>query len=195
MKTICRLFALFITVACAGCAPEFGLELQVPALPEADKVAPGGADEASLRVKVGSFEDARAESTLVVVDGRDVRSVGAVGLPVKEAFERDFRGAGVRVVMRDAPVLEGEVVEWKARVLPGFPSSDAVANAKIKLVLKDSQYHVLYKGTFTGEATVTHPLLDESHVQDILGQAMGGAVEAAVNDDVLRSQLSRGRIE
>jgi hypothetical protein len=114
---------------------------------------------------------------------------------VQEGFERYFKDVGVRIVRRDAPILEGEISEWSSKVLPGFPSSDAEAKAKIRVTVKDSEYHVLYRGVFSGEATVSHPLLDEEHVRELLGQAMAAAIEAAVTDEMLRSQLSRGRIE
>ncbi len=188
-------FALLVVFSASACAPEFGLEMQAPPVSAVQKVEPGGAEAAALRVKVGSFEDARSALTIVTVDDREIPTVGSVGGPVQEAFDRAFRDAGVRVVRRDAPLLQGEVVEWKANILPGFPSSEAVATAKVRVSLKDSESHVIYRGVFNGEATVSHPLLDEDHVQELLGQAMGGAVEAAVNDEVLRAQLSRGRIE
>lgn len=195
MKNLGSTLASLLTVLSIGCAPHFGVDMKVPPVPEAQHVEVGTADAAALRVKVGSFEDLRISSTIAVVDGREIPSVGSAGAVAQEAFERYYRGVGVRVTRRDAPILEGQVTEWRAKVLPDFPTSEASANAKIRLVLKDSEYHVLYRGVFSGEATVSHPLLDEDHVRELLGQAMAAAIEAAVTDEVLRSQLAVGRIE
>lgn len=195
MKTLDASLALLLAALCAGCAPHFGLTMKVPPIPQAEHVESGGADAAALQVKVGTFEDARASQTIAEVDNREIPSSGSAGAEVQEGFERYFKDVGVRLVRRDAPILEGEITEWSSQVLPGFPSSDAEAKARIRVTLKDSEYHVLYRGVFSGEATVSHPLLDEDHVRELLGQAMAAAIEAAVTDEMLRSQLSRGRIE
>ena len=196
MKQLVRaLLTSCLVVSVSACAPEFGLKLEAPSVPDATDVPEGGADASASRIRVGAFSDSRASSTIVIIDGREVASEGSIGDRVRNGFERYFRDSGVRVVLKDAPIIDGEVVEWRSTITPGFPASDAVATAKLKVTLKDSHFHVLYRGTFTGEATVTHPLLDEEHVQELLGLAMGGAIEAAVGDQAIRSQLMRGRIE
>lgn len=187
--------ASLLAVLCAGCAPQFGLTMKVPPIPDAQHVETGGVDGPALKVKVGAFEDARVSPTIAEVDNREIPSSGSAGAEVQEGFERYFRDVGVQVVRRDAPILEGEITEWSSNILPGFPSSDAEAKAKIRVTIKDSEYHVLYRGVFSGESTVSNPLLDEDHVRDLLGQAMAAAIEAAVTDEMLRSQLSRGWIE
>jgi hypothetical protein len=181
MKTLNVSLASLLAALVAGCAPHFGLTMKVPPIPQAQHVEPEGADAAALQVKVGAFEDARLSTTIAEVDNREIPSAGSAGAEVQEGFERYFKDVGVRIVRRDAPILEGEISEWSSKVLPGFPSSDAEAKAKIRVTVK--------------EATVSHPLLDEEHVRELLGQAMAAAIEAAVTDEMLRSQLSRGRIE
>ncbi len=179
----------------AGCAPEFGLDMKVPSLPDPSGISDGGAEAASLRVRIGAFSDARPSSTIAVIDGREIPAQGSLSLVVQEAFQRYFHDAGMKVVMLDAPIVSGEILEWKARISPGFPVSEATASAKIRVELKDSQRHMLFRGVFTGEATGSHPLLDEEKVQQLLGLAMAGAIERAVREGGIQSRLSQGRIE
>lgn len=196
MKTIIRLrflCALFLLVS--GCAPEFGLTMRPPSVPEDTAILSQGSAVSALRVRIGAFDDARPSKTIAVVDGREIPSQGSVGAPVQQGFEQYWRDSGVRVVQRDAPIIDGEVVEWRVKVSPDFPSSEAIAFAKIKLRLKDSEYHLIYTASFNGEASVSHPFLDEDQVRDVLGQAMGSAIRVAVEEESLLEALKRGRIE
>ena len=187
------LFTLLLTVS--ACAPNFGVRLSVPSLPDPQSFVAAPVEGESVRVKVGSFVDARPSMTILVVDGRDVVSEGSLGSVVQDGFQRYFREAGARVTLINAPLIEGEITNWSAKVTPGFPSSDAVASARIRVTIKDSEFHPLYRANFSGEATISHPLLDEEMVQELLARAMGGAIEAAIKDESLIAQLSRGRVE
>ena len=195
MKIIRPAAVLLLLFCLSACAPSFGLKMSVPSMPDATSITPAGLDEARARVKVGAFTDARASDTMATVDGREIPSDGSVGGAVQEGFERYFREAGMRVVLTSAPVIDGEVTEWKAKILPGFPSSDAIATARLHIMVKDSHRHVIYSGNFSGEASVSHPLLDEDHVRQLLGQAMAGAMQAAVDEEDVRVAIAKGRIE
>jgi hypothetical protein len=189
--------SLVLLLSAAGCAPELGRTLMVPAIPEPELVAAAdGADGAvdSVRVRVGNFTDARPAQTLVVVDGRKVGSDGALGRTVEDAFARYLRQAGARIAVLNAPIIEGQVVDWSAHVEPGFPTSSARAIARIKVTVRDSRAHPIYYATFSGESTAQHPMLGEEEIQRLLGQAMGSAIEAAVRDEEFIAQLSKGRI-
>jgi hypothetical protein len=190
MKTLKILSVLSVVVLVSGCAPSLGLRLEAPDVvkQEGDKVrvvtaAPGS------KVKMGSFLDGRSSDTFAVVDGREVRTDGSVGVAVQTGLERQLRAAGVRVALLKAPTIEGEVVEWKARVSPDFPASTVVANAKVKVTVRAPDSKVLYRATYTGEANKTHPLLGEKDVQETLGNAMATALEAATKDDGFMQQL------
>lgn len=193
MKASIILAATILSLS--ACAPSFGLKMRVPEMPDATSIAPPALEGARSRVKVGTFTDARSSDTIAMVDGREIPSEGSVGDSVEEGFGRYLREGGIRVVTASAPVIDGEVLEWKAKIVPGFPSSDAIATARIHITVKDSHRHDLYSGNFSGEASVSHPLLDEDHVRQLLGQAMGGAMQAAVDEEDLRAAIAKGRIE
>jgi hypothetical protein len=138
--------------------------------------------------------DSRHTQTIAIIDGRKVESEGELGRLVAEGFERYLRRAGARIAVLNAPTIEGQVVDWNARVEPGFPTSEAQAVARLKVTIRDTRAHPIYYATFTGESSVTHPMLGSEEVQRLLAQAMGSAIEAAVRDEDFVLQLSKGRI-
>jgi len=186
---------LISALVSAGCAPELGLQMTVPNLPEPQTAVDASAATAAVKVKVGTFEDSRASQTIATIDGRAVRSEGSLGGVVQEGFTRYLRQAGVRIAILNSPMIDGEIVEWQARVKPSFPTSDATATAKLRVIVRDSKSHPLYRATFSGEATASHPLLDEESIQKLLAQAMGSAIETAVKSEDFIAQISRGRVE
>jgi hypothetical protein len=120
---------------------------------------------------------------------------GASTQVVEEGFARYLKRAGARLAVLNAPSIEGEIVEWTAVAESAFPTSEARAVARLKVVVRDSRAHPIYRATFTGESTVSHPMMDQEVLQQVLGQAMGSAIEAAVQDSEFVAQLSKGRID
>jgi hypothetical protein len=187
---------LLVGVMCVvGCSPELGLQMTVPNLPEPQAAVDASAATDPVKVKVGKFVDARASQTIATIDGRSVPSEGALGDVVQEGFTRYLRQAGVHIAILNSPMIDGEIVDWQARVKPSFPTSDAKATAKLRVIVRDSKSHPLYRATFSGEATASHPMLDEESIQKLLAQAMGSAIETAVKSDEFLAQLSKGRVE
>ncbi len=190
MKTNKLLCALSLVALVSGCAPSMGLRLTAPDVvkEEGDKagVAPAAPNS---KVKMGSFLDGRSSDTFAVIDGREIRSDGEIGVAVQTGLERQLRAAGVRVALMRAPSIEGEVIDWRAKVTPDFPASTVVANAKVKVTVRGPDSTVLYRATYTGEANMTHPLLGEKDVQETLGTAMATALEAATKDNGFMQQL------
>lgn len=143
------------------------------------------------RARVAPFMDARTSSTIAIIDGREIPSEGGLGTVVQEGFERYLRDAGVRVVLTGAPVIEGEIVEWKSKIQPKFPASEATATAKIKISVKNPRTQfIAYRGTFSGEATMTDPFVTEGEVQKLLTDAMSTAIQAILKEDMFMAQLA-----
>lgn len=190
MKTHKVLSALSLMMLVSGCAPSLGLRLEAPDVvkEEGDKAHAATAAPGS-KVKIGAFLDGRSSDTFAVIDGREVRTDGSIGTAVQTGLERQLRAAGVRIALLRAPTIEGEVVDWRARVTPEFPASKVVANAKVKVTVRAPDSKVLYRATYSGEANKTHPLLGEKDVQETLGNAMATALEAATKDDGFMQQL------
>ncbi len=188
------IFGLGMLLIAAGCAPELGRTLPVPVIPEPEFVAAGDKGAEAVRLKVGNFDDARPAQTLILIDGRNVDSEGPIARVVQDAFTRYLRQAGARIVILNAPTIEGQIVAWSAKVDLGFPTSVGRAVARIKVTVRDSRAQPIYHATFSGESTKEHPILDEEDVKQLLGQAMGIAIDAAVRDRDFITQLSNGRI-
>lgn len=187
-KNLIPLLSLILLVS--GCSPSLGLRLEAPDVvkEEGDKAGITPAAPNS-KVKIGSFLDGRSSDTFAVIDGREVRSDGEIGSAVQTGLERQLRAAGVRVAILRAPTIEGEVVDWRAKVTPDFPASTVVANAKVKVTVRAPDSKVLYRATYSGEANKTHPLLGEKDVQATLGTAMATALEAATKDQGFMDNL------
>lgn len=192
MNTKSFLTSLSLVSLLSGCAPSLGLRLGAPdvALEEKEEAKVPAQTAVGAKVKVGSFLDARASDTIVVIDGREVRSEGEIGTAVQAGLERQLREAGARIALLQAPVIEGEVVEWRAKVTPNFPASEVVAKAKIKITLRGTKSEVVYRATYSGDANKTHPFLGEKDVQATLGNAMASAIGAAVKDDALVGRVT-----
>jgi hypothetical protein len=185
-----------VALWCSACAPEIGLTVPVPSLPDPTPTVGGPRiSEGEVKVRVGSFKDTRASQTFVVVDGRKVGTQGSTASAVEEAFARYLREAGARIAVLNTPSIDGEILDWNAQVQPAFPASEAKASARLKVTVRDSRAHPLYHATFTGEASTSHPMVDSEMVQKLLGEAMGSAIQAAVRDDEFVAQLAKGRIE
>ena len=187
LMSLCFLFL-------SGCAPEIGLSLPVPSLPDPEISVDSVDTSAGVKVRVGKFVDSRPEQTLVVIDGRKVDSEGDLPRVVEQGFEQHLRRVGARIAVLNAPTIEGKIVDWSATIQPGFPVSEGQAVARLKVTVHDSRGHPIYHATFSGESTTSHPMLGTSEVQKLLTQAMSSAIEAAVKDEDFIAQLSKGRI-
>jgi hypothetical protein len=193
-STIISIFLPFVVIV-SGCAPEIGVRMRPPSLPEPTAIADAAEVTNPIRVRVGSFVDARSNQSLVAIDGRKVMTEGEPGKVVEEGFARYLQRAGARIAVLNAPSIEGEILDWTAVVHSAFPTSEVRSAARLKVVVRDSKAHPIYRATFTGESTVNHPMMDQDVVQQALGQSMGSAIEAAVRDPEFVAQLSKGRID
>ena len=74
MKKIANTLIALCTVTLSACAPQIGLRLSVPNIPEPQSAIEGSAAAEPIKVKVGSFSDGRPSDTIVLIDGRQVAS-------------------------------------------------------------------------------------------------------------------------
>jgi hypothetical protein len=177
----------------SGCSPQLGIRLPVPEVagPERSEAVQGRGEP--VRVRVGAFIDARPSDTMVRIDGRELAAEGSVTGAVQEGLERQLKSTGAQVVLFNAPAVEGEIVAWTMKITPKFPATEATAVAKLKLEVRGVGGRVLYRASYSGEATTAHPFPSESSMKELLGQAMGSAIEEVINDVQFVSALSEGR--
>jgi hypothetical protein len=178
-----------------GCAPRIVSPLNVPSIQEPSLELGYSKNAARMvRIRVGDFKDSRPSATLAVVDGRRVESSGGVARAVEAGFERYLRSAGARLVDLGGPTIEGEVIDWNARVESSFFSSEAQAVARLKVVVRDTNSKAIYHATFSGESAKQHPIISLEDVRKLLADAMAIAIEAAIRDEAFIEQLSKGRM-
>ena len=191
-----RLFVIgfFSFVFVSGCAPSMGLRMPAPEVvledaKESSRQRVLSSNFGGIKVKVLPFMDGRSSDVFAVVDGRDVFTDGEIGVATQTGFERQVREAGARVALLHAPTIEGEVVEWRAKVVPNLPASEVVSKAKIRVSVRDVKTKEVYRAVYSGESNRKHPLLDEDDVRRSLGFAMASAINAAQSDDQLREAM------
>ena len=174
-----------------GCAPQLGVRLPVPSISDPVESEPVESRGEPIRVRVGNFIDARKDDTLAVIDGRELAPDGSVSGAVQEGLEHYLRKAGANVVLFNAPSVEGEIAAWRVMIAPSFPTTEATAVAKIKIEVRGEGARVLYRATYSGEATSKHPFPSEESVRKLLGDAMGSALEEVINDATFVGYLSQ----
>ncbi|NDC36614.1 MAG: hypothetical protein EBZ48_01025 [Proteobacteria bacterium] len=176
-----RLVSILLPLCClSGCAPGLGHKLPVSRFPAPEEVVsrPSGKG----RVLVRSFSDGRADHAVAIIDGRSVEPGSDVSAAVRAAMESYLKAAGFGVGGSDSPVLVGTVQRWSVVVKPDFPTSTAEAVAGIGVELYSSSQEVLFRGTYRGEYSAEHPLMNQDRIAEALGQAMAAAMQQAIND-------------
>lgn len=174
------LLLLVVSVWCAGCAPGLGKELPVSRFPAPDTIIAHPVGRG--RVLVRSFTDARPDYAVASVDGRSVTPASDVSAAVRAAVESYLKQAGFGAGGSDSPVLSGTIERWKVQVNPSFPTSTAEAAATLGVEISAPSGAVLFRGTYRGEFSAEHPLMDEGKIAEALSQAMAAAIQQALGD-------------
>jgi uncharacterized lipoprotein YajG len=154
--------------------------------PPADVVGPGG-------VNIRSLADARTDPSLGSFGGSTLRSNSDVNAPVRQALEDRIRGAGLTVGLLNSPSVGGEIKDWYVSVVNGFPVDRAEARATIVLDVFDADGQVRYRGTYKGTAIYQRPFMSQSRIEETLGQAMGEALDAALDDGRFLAAIETAR--
>lgn len=189
-------YALFgilglIAAGLSACSPGLGKEL-----PLSDMTIPGisvsqPVNGSIFHAQVRPFIDNRADSAIAEIDGRKVQPSGDVAQKVQDAFQKAFDRRGVTLGDPDAPILGGQIVDWSVLVRPAFPASEAEAQATVVIEVSSLQNQIVYRGKYSGNMVVKHPLLNESRITEALAQAMAYAIEEALKDEKLMDRLAR----
>ncbi len=185
-----NLGALLIVGILASCAPGLGRSLAVNTI-----VIPGDTPRthngSAIHAQIRPFVDNRPSQTIALIDGREVNSSGDLAIQVRDAFESYLKESGVQLGDPDAPIIGGQISSWIAHVDPGFPTSEAHAEATLVVEVSNLSNQLVYSGKYTGNTVVKHPMLNESRISDALAEAMGYAIEEALHDQNLIEKIAR----
>ena len=174
-----------------GCAPGLGKRLQVKGVlsPEAKIDFQDASHCAGKAVRVGSFEDRRSYSEVGEIDGRLLQPEGNAALGAQWFMEKLLRTARVQTGLVTGPWLVGQILDWRVRVIPGFPTTKAEAEASVRIELRDEGYGVLYAATYAGRGQAEHPFMTQTKVEEVLADAMWVALSGVIDDQELWSRI------
>lgn len=183
--------ALFASM-CAACSPGLGAQIALGPveLPDDSAAAPARYNPSSMRVQLRPFVDGRQSRAIASINGREVEPLGDPALPVQEAFEAYLQSQGIETHDPEAPIIGGQIEHWYVTVAPGFPASQATAEATIVVELSNIENQLVYRGKYSGSTTTSHPLLNENKIAEALSQAMGYAINEVLRDERLTSKIS-----
>ena len=180
---------LLFVVLFSACAPSLGKQLRVDNIIQSEPSGAPADAEALPRVRVGTFEDRRPYSEVGEVDGRQLQPSGNVALNVQTALEEMLSGGGLRPSQFSGPVLSGQILEWRVKVQPGFPTTTVYASAEVKVELRDQNHALIYAATYSGNGEAEHPMMSQARVEKALGEAMQTALSGIIEDRDLRSRI------
>ena len=192
-KHLVSAFLLSVTIVCSGCAPGLGSQLSVDRIPDKESAAPGA--DYLFKVRVEKLRDIRSNSAVGEIGLRELQPLGDPGLSVRSALEQRLRSQGAWISLFEGPSLGGEIQRWKVQVVPSFPASRAEAVAQLGLELYDISGRLIYRGNYSGTFTAEHPVFSAADIEEVLGSAMGEALDQALDDDRLMEKVhSSGKI-
>jgi hypothetical protein len=187
MNKISFLFIVLITTA--GCAASLGKEISVNASIPVDEIKNSYGHISNSKVIIQPFIDSRSQTFVAEIEGRKISPKGDIGNAVQTLFYRYFKRSGVGTVLYGAPIIDGEVTDWRVNIDSGFPLTKILATASINLNLKDIQGNVVYSANYSGETKTLDPFPTTGKVEKSLSLAMAEAVKQAVEDKNILDKL------
>jgi hypothetical protein len=169
----------------AGCAPGLGTTFEVTYIPS---VQIESSDLLSLQkleglpFKVGTFTDDRSDQSSVQIDGRKVLVKGTLPLLAQDSVREVLKLSKTENCTNDCITISGSIKEWSMKVTPDFPTSTAKANVQIEVEFTFSDGYSIaglpskLTGKSSGSSNKQHPLMDESDMTDVFGEALNEAV-------------------
>lgn len=192
-------FFLSVATGIVACAPGLGGTIPVSLTDSAARTGnhedrfldDKGSDYSSEfpTVRLQSFTDVRRYSEIVSIRGRSVMPAGNIPLAVRDAFQSNLRKLDYRVTQFEGPIVAGEVLEWRATVDPGFPTTKCEALAALRVFVTDENHNVIFQGIYNGASKKVHPFLGQSGVQETIAGAMDAAIAASFEDNGLLQAL------
>lgn len=195
MRVIKITFLFLVTLSFVACAPGLGNTLRVDRFDNLEQQKLPQLRTVNT-LKLGHFIDARSEREIGEIDGRPLMPGTDVAISVKEAFREALEEAGALGTSGRAgsseTIIVGTIKDWKININPGWPSTQALATARLDLEFLDSQRRPLFSGRYNGTVEAEYPLLSEERIETLLASAMQYAINEALNDQQLQAQIGAG---
>ena len=175
-----------IILGLTGCSPHLGRSILVIDIPPRSASSYRSASWGGLPVALDTTVIALSKQPGATIDGRFVPIEGAVDSVVGQGLRQRLRLAGASVRQGGSVALTSRVTEWGMRVYPDFPSTSVEARAVIVIDALHASGDIIYRATYTGEATRSGVNVRAPQIEETLIDAMGHALDEVVMDDRLR---------
>ena len=168
-----------------GCAPGLGTTFEVTYIPDlqiesSDLITLQKLE--GLPFRVATFTDDRSLQNSVQIDGRKVEVKGTLGLLAQDAVREVLKLSKTENCIKDCITISGSIKEWSMKVTPDFPASTAKANVQLEVQFTFSDGYSIaglplkLTGKSSGSSNKQHPLMDESDMTNVFGEALNEAV-------------------
>lgn len=184
---LARIAVICLITVTAACAPGLGDRFSIDTIETVSTVRSDPALR-GLRLRWGTFTDARTSAPAATINGRELLPSGDIGASARRIFEAQFKEAGIRPGLFEGLRAEGQVLEWHIDITPGFPATKMEARASVRLSLGDEGGKSLYAARYTGVVMSEHPIGSTDRIERAFSQAMAeAAAEALADPEFLRA--------
>jgi hypothetical protein len=181
LPRLARCAILCLLAVTSACAPGLGERFSVDTV-ETVSIRRSNSDLEGLRLRWGTFTDARSSAPVATINGRELLPSGDIGASAQRVFEAQFKEAGLRRGLFEGLRAEGQVLEWHIDITPGFPATKMEARASIRLSLSDEGGKSLYAARYTGVVMSEHPIGSTDRIERTFSLAMAEAAAEALAD-------------
>ena len=172
----------------SSCTPGISRTLQVQEIQEV-KAGDLAAFSKQPTLRVKEFDDNREKIDIARVGDNNIIPDGNLGAVVSRAVERSLRASGARLSQFSGTEVRGSIEEWYVHVSPSFPVATLAADATIVVEIAEQGKTPSYRGRYSGNSEMQHPVASESKIQDALGEAMRLALLEMLEDKKLVGKL------
>ncbi len=173
---------LFIPIVLffGACGPNFSNPVLAPE-PSLESVELKVKKQVEGRFYLKSFEDIRKDQNFIKYNGQNFKCDSDLTLVVREALSRILVRSGFQASKKSAIFIKGKLVDWNAEVQDGFPGT-LISQVKVYLELMDPTGRRIYSGTYSGQAELQAPGLDNNDLRQALSLGMEKALEQVALD-------------
>ncbi len=175
-----------------ACAPGLERDISVRQIvsPESSVIT----EVNDLKISVGEIQDLRQDPSIGMIGDTKLMPREKPAQSVQIALEQKLKARGFSLKHFNAPVLVGDLYDWRVNVSQNFPLAEVQASAKVKLRLAAPNSSSFYEATYEGESSGKSPIFSQGKIEEMLGAAMSVALDEALRDDKLLAKISEAQL-
>lgn len=177
------LFLIFFV----SCSSQFVNPINMPKIETSSEYLK---EVAAYSIFVQEVVDKRKEKKFLKISEMSYESHADIAPAVREALSQSLVQKGYPISSKPKVVFVIEVLNWNAKIEDNFLLSELKSNAELKLEVFEMQGGRVYSGKYLGESKLEKFSFSNESLTQVLGLAMGQAVDTLVNDKNLVSTLN-----